>query len=92
MARPEAPENELQSGIDFACRGRNGWCSHIQPGQSCYLPNTVKDHASYAYNIYYQFNKHGPDGGKACFFNGTGMIVHSEPSKIYTTTYSTTLS
>eukprot|EP00261_Vitis_vinifera_P017654 XP_010647425.2 PREDICTED: PLASMODESMATA CALLOSE-BINDING PROTEIN 1-like [Vitis vinifera] len=79
VARPDAPEAELQKGMDYACQfGQT--CSHLRPGESCYLPNTVKDHASYAYNSYYQTHKFGPEGGKACYFNGTGMYVYSDPS------------
>ncbi|WJZ96067.1 hypothetical protein VitviT2T_014790 [Vitis vinifera] len=80
VARPDAPEAELQKGMDYACQfGQT--CSHLRPGESCYLPNTVKDHASYAYNSYYQTHKFGPEGGKACYFNGTGMYVYSDPRR-----------
>lgn len=57
------------SGID---------CQPIQDGGPCYEPNTVRAHAAYAMNAYYQAN-----GRKDldCDFINTGVVTISDPSK-----------
>ncbi|KAI3910728.1 hypothetical protein MKW92_041312 [Papaver armeniacum] len=45
----------------------------------CYLQKTLKDHASYAFNNYYQkFKFHGA----SCNFGGAAIITKIDPSKI----------
>nr|CAD1844407.1 unnamed protein product [Ananas comosus var. bracteatus] len=51
-------------------------CSIIKPGGSCYIPDTVPDHASVLYNLYYK--QHGADRN-ACDFGGDAMVVTSNP-------------
>ncbi|KAK1568478.1 hypothetical protein Q3G72_025012 [Acer saccharum] len=59
IADKQTPDDELQGALDWACVGGGGAdCSKIQVNQPCYYPNTVRDHASYAFNSYYQKNKH----------------------------------
>ncbi|KAL6579156.1 hypothetical protein OROMI_009372 [Orobanche minor] len=66
----------LQTALDWACGPGRANCSEIQPGESCYLPNNVKDHASYAFHSYYQ--KEGRTPG-SCDFKGATMITTTDP-------------
>ncbi|XP_051128162.1 glucan endo-1,3-beta-glucosidase 1 isoform X2 [Andrographis paniculata] len=67
----------LQTALDWACGPGKSNCSEIQPGESCYLPNNVKNHASYAFDSYYQ--KEGKFSG-SCDFKGAAMITTTDPS------------
>ncbi|KAI3803573.1 hypothetical protein L1987_31729 [Smallanthus sonchifolius] len=69
--------DKLQSGLDYACGEGGADCRPIQPGSTCYDPNTLKAHASFAYNSYYQ--KMGRAAG-ACYFDGSAYVV-TEPPK-----------
>lgn len=77
VAKPGASNNSLSDGINWACGQGNADCGPIQSGQACYQPDTFENHASYAYNSYYQ--KSG-DTAAACNFNGTAMITTTDPS------------
>ncbi|KAM7500975.1 hypothetical protein LguiA_025389 [Lonicera macranthoides] len=67
----------LQTALDWACGPGRANCSEIQPGENCYQPNNVKNHASYAFNSYYQ--KEGRTPG-SCDFKGVAMITTTDPS------------
>ncbi|CAK7339126.1 unnamed protein product [Dovyalis caffra] len=54
VAKPNADPGKLQKGLNWACGEGGANCSAIQEGRPCYLPNTYQNHASYAYNDYYQ--------------------------------------
>ncbi|GJM97135.1 hypothetical protein PR202_ga14039 [Eleusine coracana subsp. coracana] len=66
----------LQNGIDYACGMGGADCSAIQPMGSCYNPNTVQAHASYAFNSYFQRNP----SPASCDFGGAGTLVNVNPS------------
>lgn len=68
----------LQAALDWACGPGRANCSEIQPGEACYYPNNVKNHASYAFDSYYQ--NQGKSAG-SCDFKGVAMITTSNPSK-----------
>lgn len=77
IADEQTPDEELQNAINWAC-GNGADCSKIRLNQPCYLPNTVKDHASFAFNSYYQKFKHK---GGSCYFNAAAIITALDPSK-----------
>jgi hypothetical protein len=68
----------LQVAIDYACGYGGTDCSALQPGGSCYNPNTIRDHASYAFNSYYQKNP----VPTSCVFGGTAQLTTTDPSKM----------
>ncbi|XP_023542164.1 PLASMODESMATA CALLOSE-BINDING PROTEIN 1-like [Cucurbita pepo subsp. pepo] len=76
IASSAASPTALQVALDYACGYGGADCSAIQPGGSCYDPNTVKDHASYAFNDYYQRNP----AATSCVFGGTAQLVSTDPS------------
>lgn len=80
IANPSASETALQVALDYACGFGGADCSAIQSGASCYDPNTVRDHASYAFNDYYQKNP----APTSCVFGGTAQLTNTEPSKLLT--------
>ncbi|KAK1281767.1 Glucan endo-1,3-beta-glucosidase 12 [Acorus calamus] len=77
ISNPNASDDVLQKGIDWACGVGGADCSAIQPNQPCYEPNTVADHASYAFNSYWQKNK---KQGATCDFSGAAQQVSNDPS------------
>ncbi|KAK1410315.1 hypothetical protein QVD17_36850 [Tagetes erecta] len=76
VPKPEATDVQLQSNIDYICS--NGIdCSPTQPGGPCFQPNTVRAHASFLMNSYYQAKgRHDLD----CDFAHTGIIASTDPS------------
>ncbi|EOY28934.1 hypothetical protein QUC31_013305 [Theobroma cacao] len=77
IADEQTPDDELQKALDWACGKGGADCSKIQVNQPCYLPNTIRDHASYAFNNYYQKFK---NKGATCYFNSAAMITDLDPS------------
>lgn len=78
VAKNDALDAALQLGIDYACGIKAIDCTAIEQGGSCYLPNTLRDHASYAFNGYYQKNPNPV----SCDFGGTATIVNINPSEL----------
>ncbi|CAN6297180.1 unnamed protein product [Urochloa humidicola] len=76
VAKTGLTDMELQNGIDYACGMGGADCSAIQPMGSCYNPNTIQAHASYAFNSYFQRNP----SPTSCDFGGAGMLVNANPS------------
>ncbi|KAK9749571.1 hypothetical protein RND81_02G135300 [Saponaria officinalis] len=77
VAKPSVPAETLQEAMDYACGEGGAECGEIQPSGSCYYPDTVVAHASYAFNSYWQKNKMNAG---SCSFGGTAMIINSDPS------------
>ncbi|KAJ7964721.1 Glucan endo-1,3-beta-glucosidase 1 [Quillaja saponaria] len=77
IADEQTPDDELQMALVWACEKGGADCNKIQVNQPCYFPNTLRDHASYAFNNYFQNFKHN---GGSCFFRGASMITELDPS------------
>ncbi|KAF2290619.1 hypothetical protein GH714_014719 [Hevea brasiliensis] len=76
VASPSASPTALQVALDYACGYGGADCSAIQGGGSCYNPNSLHDHASFAFNSYYQKNPIP----SSCNFGGTAVTTSSDPS------------
>jgi hypothetical protein len=72
-------ETAVQIALNFACQqGGAATCAAIQAGGSCFEPNTLDAHASYAFNAYWQqFKK----TGATCSFDGLAETTTKDPSK-----------
>ncbi|KAL8228247.1 hypothetical protein R6Q57_015831 [Mikania cordata] len=76
IADEQTPEDELQRAMVWACE--NGAdCSKIETNQPCFEPNTIKDHASFAFNSYFQRMK---AKGATCYFNSAALVTDLDPS------------
>ncbi|KAK7337650.1 hypothetical protein VNO77_18235 [Canavalia gladiata] len=76
VAKTGVPETSLQSALDYACGMPSVDCSQIQQGGTCYNPNSIQNHASFAFNSYYQKNP----ASTSCDFGGTATVVNTNPS------------
>ncbi|KAI5409693.1 hypothetical protein KIW84_055222 [Lathyrus oleraceus] len=76
IASPSSSQRALQVALDYACGYGGADCSAIQSGGSCYNPNSVHDHASFAFNKYYQRNP----VPNSCNFGGNAVITNTNPS------------
>lgn len=76
IASQSASETALQVALDYACGYGGADCSAIQQSGSCFNPDTVRDHASYAFNNYYQKNP----VPTSCDFGGTAVLTSVDPS------------
>ncbi|KDO36784.1 hypothetical protein CISIN_1g009301mg [Citrus sinensis] len=77
VANAEVGKEKLQRGLDYACGEGGADCRPIQRGATCYNPNTLEAHASFAFNSYYQ--KQSRAGG-SCYFGGAAYVVTQPPS------------
>ncbi|KAK9078106.1 hypothetical protein SSX86_002163 [Deinandra increscens subsp. villosa] len=76
VAKPSVPSEKLQEAMDYACGVGGADCAPISPTGSCYFPDNIVAHASYAFNSYWQKNKRT---GGTCGFGGTAMLISSDP-------------
>ncbi|KAL1225200.1 Glucan endo-1,3-beta-glucosidase 1 [Cardamine amara subsp. amara] len=76
VARPGASPISLQQALDYACGLGGADCSQIQQGGNCYSPISLQNHASVAFNSYYQKNP----SPQSCDFGGAASVVGANPS------------
>ncbi|CAM0871042.1 unnamed protein product [Alopecurus aequalis] len=76
VANPTATDTVLLAGLNWACGQGGVDCRPINNGGSCFLPNTVHDHASYAFNAFYQKNP----APRSCDFAGGAILTSTDPS------------
>lgn len=88
IADEQATDELLQQALDWACGVGGADCRMIQPNKPCYLPNTLKDHASFAFNSYWQKFK---NKGGSCYFSAAAMVTDLNPSKAHLFFYFMTL-
>ncbi|KAL3843578.1 hypothetical protein ACJIZ3_000981 [Penstemon smallii] len=84
VAKSGVSQTAIQAALDYACGIGRADCSAIQQGSSCYNPNTLQNHASYAFNSYYQKNP----SQTSCDFGGSASVTNVNPSSgscIFTT-------
>ncbi|CAN6837471.1 unnamed protein product [Brassica oleracea] len=77
VAKWGASDAQLQGNIDWVCSQGGVDCKPIQAGGSCFNPNSMRTHASFVMNAYFQRN--GRTDG-SCNFSGTGVVVGNNPS------------
>ncbi|PIN02489.1 Glucan endo-1,3-beta-D-glucosidase [Handroanthus impetiginosus] len=76
VPKADASDAELQENIDYVC-SQGVDCQPIQPGGPCFSPNTVRAHAAFTMNTFYQTSgRHDFD----CYFSGTGVLTETDPS------------
>ncbi|KAK7359639.1 hypothetical protein VNO77_01601 [Canavalia gladiata] len=71
VAKPAASDIELKNNIEYACNNLDD-CKMIQPGGSCYEPNTLINHASVVMNRYYALKGRNTWN---CHFSDSALIV-----------------
>ena len=76
--KEEVEERELRAALDWACGPGKADCGPIQPGEECFVPRDVREHASYAFDSYYQLQGR-VDG--SCAFGDAAMVTTTDPSE-----------
>ncbi|WOL15388.1 glucan endo-1,3-beta-glucosidase 7 [Canna indica] len=77
VPREGATDAELQANLDYACGQPGVDCGPIQEGGACYLPNTVRSHAAYAMNQYFQVSGRSTSD---CDFSNSAILTTDDPS------------
>ncbi|XP_062110168.1 glucan endo-1,3-beta-glucosidase 3 [Humulus lupulus] len=77
VAKEGSDRKMLQAALDWACGPGKVDCSPLLQGQSCYQPDNVIAHATYAFNAYFQHMAKSPG---TCDFKGVATITTTDPS------------
>ncbi|KAG7563230.1 Glycoside hydrolase family 17 [Arabidopsis suecica] len=78
IAKEKVDKKMLQAALDWACGPGKVDCSALMQGESCYEPDDVVAHSTYAFNAYYQ--KMGKASG-SCDFKGVATVTTTDPSR-----------
>ncbi|CAI9101366.1 OLC1v1038672C1 [Oldenlandia corymbosa var. corymbosa] len=70
VAREGVADGDMQKWLDYACGQVD--CAPINPGGSCFEPNTYKNHGSYSLDLFYR--------QKSDCNKDVGVIVSIDPS------------
>eukprot|EP01065_Artemidia_motanka_P032639 TRINITY_DN39629_c0_g1_i1.p1 TRINITY_DN39629_c0_g1~~TRINITY_DN39629_c0_g1_i1.p1 ORF type:complete len:542 (+),score=154.31 TRINITY_DN39629_c0_g1_i1:65-1690(+) len=73
VANPTADDTKIVPALSWACGQGGVDCSAVQKGAARYYPNTVKAHANYVFDAYFQ--AHSSGGAGSCDFGGTGLLT-----------------
>ena len=76
VVRTNADVNAVQAALNWACAQIN--CAPTYVGGTCFIPNTIWAHSSWAFNAYYNSMNGAPD---ACNFSGTAYVTSNDPSE-----------
>lgn len=82
-----ATDDQLGGALGWVCQPQNLDCTPIQTSGAHFLPNTVRDHAAWAFEAYWL--KNGDSGG-SCDFGGAAELTRvnfmstSVPKKVTT--------
>ncbi|CAH9113310.1 unnamed protein product [Cuscuta europaea] len=77
VPKPTATDAQLQANIDYVCNQGGVDCRPIRPGGVCFNPNTLRAHATYLMNTFYQTK-----GRKdfQCDFSSSATLTSTDPS------------
>lgn len=78
VVRTNADVYAVQSALNWACARIN--CGPTYVGGTCFVPNTIWAHASWAFNAYYNSMNGAQD---ACNFSGTAYVSSNDPGEYY---------
>ncbi|KAI9157079.1 hypothetical protein LWI28_016626 [Acer negundo] len=74
VAKADASDQVLQANIDYACE-KGVDCKPIQKGGDCFDSTSLKSHASFVMNAFYNIH-----GRKNCHFGQSGVLTTTNPS------------
>jgi hypothetical protein len=75
VVRDGANVYDVQAALNWTCARIN--CKITEVGGTCFYPNTIWAHASWAFNAYYNSMNGAQD---SCNFSGTAYVSSSDPS------------
>ncbi|EFJ05512.1 hypothetical protein SELMODRAFT_137087, partial [Selaginella moellendorffii] len=81
VAKTDVDSRALLTALNYACGQGEADCKEISsPAGSCFQPNSLVSHASYAFNMFY--HKYGRKPWN-CDFGNTATLTATDPSEYY---------
>ncbi|KAI5069375.1 hypothetical protein GOP47_0015676 [Adiantum capillus-veneris] len=78
VAKPNIDEHIIQEALNNVCSINTKICEPVFLNKPCHAPVTVADHASYAFNAYWQANV--AENSTNCDFGGAAALTTVNPS------------